>query len=882
MEASGKLEFQPEPGKRLFHRCQVCGSEWPTSAEYCRRCAVWLGPTECSEEILWYQPANQLPTGAKRIFSNGIYEATVLTVAACENVYVAHSKCPELLLKASGEILAFEGLITRGPGGHLTGCFLGRDLIEAAKRAVQCAQAVQARSETYGLKTFMGINSGPIVVRSRMDQGLGYSYRKVSGGVLGCSEAVAFSLYPRMILLSPAAFRLVASHFECYGTGPIGLWGMYPRMPKTVYVVTRAKKVTSWKDQLNDDAVPIVGREEEMRLLCQHWEETRSGEMPVGSMVHLVGEPGSGKSKLLQAFLARVGRPGNDMALIKLAGANYGSRSGLLLEEFVSECSRIGVLCDKPARGGARAESETLLTSIPRSIPARVRLVSRLLGELKSRGPTLIVMDDVHWADRESMELFGEAFSNLPAGVMVVASYRPSGSWLASLLRKSSKRQIALGPLEEDEAKQISRLHSKQGEWISGSAWRELWKKSQGNPLYVEEATKLLLTRKERPVAKTPPGINAGGIALPGTRAGLLSARIKEWAERELDELRQELSLRWGGSVSSRLATLETQVNDWLDRLETEGYLERTELAECLDELEHFQKRVVEVCLVGGLSRPLTTRLGEALSRLYEGSYEDHYRYLQERGKTEGENRSAVGSQAFKVAERAIEAGKLREAITFFRIAEELLPSDYPLRRYLLEKAGDANLMLGRSGEAARLYERAIIETRITDPHDDLAHKLVAARLLKGERLDSMCLSKNDPCPWHLILVSAGALPSRQNDTALLVAQQAREVSSNWVTLSAAYLLEALAHIAQGDHENAAMLCRQAAETMEGGGLSLLSVGLYWVLAQIERDTSRKTHMHTWKTIARQLGITSGLKVFQSKFDCRPHPLLSRSKKTGN
>jgi hypothetical protein len=671
-----------------------------------------------------------------------------------------------------------------------------------------------------------------------------------------------------MIVLSPATFKLVASHFECYGTGPINLWGTYPNTPKTVYIVAGSKKVTSWRNRLDDNSVPLVGREEELRLLCQYWEETKSGKMPVGLTIHLVGEPGTGKSKLLQAFLAKVSEGGNGMILVKLAGANYGGRSGLLLEEFVSECSREGISSAKVTRMMPGTESETSRNSIPKSLPTRVRLVSHLLTELKSRGPTLIVIDDVHWTDRESIKVIGKAFSNLPARIMVIASYRPSGSGLAKLLTKTVTRQITLGPLDEGEAKQISKLQSKEGQWISRSAWHELWKKSRGNPLYVEEATKLLLTRIESSFGETQSDINQAGLALPSTRAGLLSARIREWADRELNELRRELSLRWGWSVRSRLASLETQVNDWLDRLETQGYLERTELAGCLDELERFQSRVVEVCLVGGLSRPLTTRLSEALSRLYEGSYENHYRYLRQRSQV-GEGYSWAGNQALRVAERAVRAVKLHESVRFFRIAEEMLHNDHPLRRDLLEDAGDVNLLLGRAGEAVRLYQKGLAEGDRSNLHNgDIVHKLLAASLLKGEQVDLEARKcKDDPCPWHLLLMSADALLSKANNTALLFAEKAKEASSDWVTRSSACLVEALADLAVGNMENAAMFCRPGAETMESGGLSLLSFGLHWVLSRVEGNPLRKRHVSTWKSIARQLGITSGLKAFRSKFN---------------
>jgi hypothetical protein len=100
-----------------------------------------------------------------------------------------------------------------------------------------------------------------------------------------------------------------------------------------------------------------------------------------------------------------------------------------------------------------------------------------------------------------------------------------------------------------------------------------------------------------------------------------------------------------------------------------------------------------------------------------------------------------------------------------------------------------------------------------------------------------------------------------------LFAEKAKGISSDWVARSSAYLVEALAHLIVDNIENAAMSCRQAAATMESGGLSMLSFGLHWVLSQVEGDPLCKRHVSTWKSIARQLGITSGLKAFQSKFD---------------
>ena len=171
MKASVQLKFESKRAKRLFHRCQTCRSEWPTSLEYCRRCATWLGSTYDSEDILWYVPASEFPIGAKPNIPDGIYEATVLTIGACDSFYASRSRCPELLLEAARQMVASGGLLTRTPGGHLAGCFINRNLADAAILSVQSARTVQSESEKCGLNMFLGINTGPVFIGTQVVEG---------------------------------------------------------------------------------------------------------------------------------------------------------------------------------------------------------------------------------------------------------------------------------------------------------------------------------------------------------------------------------------------------------------------------------------------------------------------------------------------------------------------------------------------------------------------------------------------------------------------------------------------------------------------------------------------------------------------------------------
>jgi hypothetical protein len=687
---------------------------------------------------------------------------------------------------------------------------------------------------------------------------------------------VGFSLYPRMVVISPATFRLVASRFDCYGTEPVGLWKRGQDAPQTVYVVTGPKPATSWRDRLDDNSGPFVGREKELRLLRQYWQETKAGERPEGLSLHLVGEPGIGKSKLLQAFLSGLKQNDSNVTVIKLAGSNYAGQPGLLLQEFMAECAKEGILPVKALPKTPRTRDKTFSTRSPGTLIARVRLVSRLLAELQRRGPALILIDDVHWADRESIMAFGKAWAPLPAGIMLIASYRPSGEKLAKFLRGNATKRIFLGPLSETEAKQISQFHSVQGKEFSRSLWRQIWEKSQGNPLYVEEATKFILTRGET---------SRGTRLLPGTRVGLILARIRNWSDHELAELRGELNLRWRGSLQGRLSALETQINDWLDRLETQRYLERTELAECLEELERFQDRIVELCLVGGLARPLTTRLGEVLSRLYKGSDRDHYRYLLWCSRMP-ENCAWVGNQALRAARRAVYKGRLREAARFFGVAEKTLSSDHPLQKDLFKDAGDVNLMLGRVREAARLYEKALGRNKISNPHDDLVHKLLAAHIFDAKPLDFISSDRrNQGCPWHFILMGLEALLAKKNETALSIAEEGKKASADWVTRSSAMLVGVLAQLAMGNPEDAFARCADISRGMRAGGLSLLSFGLHWVLSQVTEGPSRSRHAGTCRYIGKQLGVTPGLHAFLNKLNFGKgtgHPLPAGRRRNQN
>ena len=107
---------------------------------------------------------------------------------------------------------------------------------------------------------------------------------------------------PDTVVLSAVTQRLVSGLFECRELGPQTLKGI--STPLAVYQVVGESQAQSRFDvAVRKGLTPLVGREEELGLLQRRWEQAKTGN---GQVVLLSGEPGIGKSRLVQALTEHV------------------------------------------------------------------------------------------------------------------------------------------------------------------------------------------------------------------------------------------------------------------------------------------------------------------------------------------------------------------------------------------------------------------------------------------------------------------------------------------------------------------------------------------------------------------------------------------------
>jgi DNA-binding CsgD family transcriptional regulator len=244
----------------------------------------------------------------------------------------------------------------------------------------------------------------------------------------------------------------------------------------------------------------FTGRKDELAVLAGAFEAAAGG---TPATVLLGAEAGGGKSRLVAEFATRVG----DRALVLAGGCVELSAADLPYAPFAAalrELTRGRGAAEVAALlpGQRPGELATLLPEFGSPPPdadpetARVRLFELLLGLLEAladRQPVVLVVEDVHWADRPTCDLLSFLVRNLrQAAVLVLVTFRSDGPdrtrplrrLLAGLERMDGVTLLELPPLSRDQvAAQLEGIISHPpAPAVTGAVYA----RGGGNPLFTE------------------------------------------------------------------------------------------------------------------------------------------------------------------------------------------------------------------------------------------------------------------------------------------------------------------------------------------------------------------------------------------------------------
>ena len=240
----------------------------------------------------------------------------------------------------------------------------------------------------------------------------------------------------------------------------------------------------------------LVGRKRELALLER--ELTRL-ERQQGGVLQLVGEPGIGKTRLIYEALDRAVR----MQYTTLVGRGDEFQRdmpfGIFVDALDDHLAMLSSQIEKslpPAHllqlGIVFPSLSAMVTGDSAQLPndrhRAYRAVRLLLEQLAVERPMVLALDDLHWADPGSLELFSYLVRNQPrAGVLIVGAQRPQSTSLLSSIDRpddGSFEYIELLPLEREDASTLF-----PGD-VDRATREALLEESGGNPFYLEQLTR--------------------------------------------------------------------------------------------------------------------------------------------------------------------------------------------------------------------------------------------------------------------------------------------------------------------------------------------------------------------------------------------------------
>ncbi|MDO8542611.1 MAG: LuxR C-terminal-related transcriptional regulator [Opitutaceae bacterium] len=548
----------------------------------------------------------------------------------------------------------------------------------------------------------------------------------------------------------------------------------------------------------------FVGRHEERCIIDQAFDDARERH---GLGIFMEGLAGSGKSRLVEYALDEAARRGF-LTLFGIAGEDHeGAPYGLLLDAFRRHARR-GGSCEHGLSPNAPLEITPWLDA--RSAWAQLvgfrpaeglqgpqhafHEISR--GLAQHGGPVLLALEDVHYADRASLEIVESLQRELPASpVLLLVTYRTEelmrdsarAARIHRMLRRPRAHHVPIGGLSLAETRElVVAMMPPGGE--HGFLTRQLHRRTEGIPLFLEELLHGIVRDGAGPDAALPVSFRAavrsrlGGLAREDMRLLQLASVIGEWFDLATLAF---LGRRSENAVLQALGRFRDQqlLRESTDRREFKFWhaLTRDALYEqlLLPDRKALHRRVAQ----HWMSAPAKAEAPPASAIAYhlekageEADAARYYAVAAERAAAlcafdeafaHGERAFAFasddrGTKALQASHYARLAGHVDTALAYCRKAKELFDDSQPRRRAeLLLHESDLYWLQGNGRRAAGvLREVTEIRTRDRDTTDAPVWAWLLARTAHRACMESRWGDVFDPADQAIAMSRRLSQPS--------------------------------------------------------------------------------------------------------------------------
>ncbi|MCI0902139.1 MAG: AAA family ATPase [Chloroflexi bacterium] len=509
----------------------------------------------------------------------------------------------------AGAVSRFEGHIAKYLGDGLLVYFGYPQAHEDdPQRAVRAGLAIledmvalntQLRSEKdLELTVRIGIHTG-LVVAGEMGGGDTLEELAIVGETPNIAARIEGAALPNSVVVSNITANLIQGFFHYETLGPHELKGISEPV-ELFRVLEESGAQTRFDVAAANELTPLVGRDQELGLLLDRWEQAQEG---LGQVVLLGGEAGIGKSRLIEALTERLTEETHTLWHFRCSAYHQNSALHPIIEllyrwlgfhrndssveklaklESALAAKRVGLNDGVPLLASLLSLPVNGLYPPIQTSPEGQKELTReilvqLLMETDDQQPVLLVVEDLHWADPTTLELISLLIDQAPtAQVLAMFTFRPEFTppWGS----RSHLTQITLNRLPRRLATDMMAALT-GGKEFPEEIVTQIATKSDGVPLFMEELTRMVvesgLIREVNGRYELSGPLPA--LAIPSTLQDSLTARLDRLsAVRETVQLAAVLGREFSHELIRAVSPMDDAIlAQHLEQLVTSEFLFR-------------------------------------------------------------------------------------------------------------------------------------------------------------------------------------------------------------------------------------------------------------------------------------------------------------------